>query len=223
MNTANYSEVCEYFRSYYQHVILNLDLRNRSWSKKLEVCTDLEMATGYFRDFLATCKIESLENQQLVADKVVELFDSHYWQYLKKSGSLDRRLKMYEQWRLTTELLQELASDPNDWIGRSPDIRKLIEWLKSELPGNDKEATEILSNYTGTQPHSDYTLIVGELIHILKKYSALSETEEIIFEVDAMLLKIYPKGLRWSDSDYRNRSDALKTAYHKYLDYLKED
>ena len=223
MNADIYSQACEHFRTFYHYILLNVDHRNRSWTKKLEVCRSQDQATDYFRDLLIGCKIESFSVQRNIADKIIELFDSHYWQYLKKSGSLDRRKRMYDQWRQTTELLQELASDPNDWIGKSADIRKLIAWLKGELPGIDKEEAELLSNYSGSQPHSDYTLIVGEIIHILKENSKSLEMEEIIVCVDAVLAKIYPVGLRWSDSNYPNRSDALKTAYQKYLVSMKQE
>lgn len=222
MEADNYGQACEYFRSLYSYVTLNVDQRNKVWTKKLEVCRDLDLATGYFKEFLIECKVESFEVQKQAAIKITELFDSHYWQYLKKSGSLDSRIKMYEQWSLTAELLEQLAADPHEWIGKSTDVQKLIVWIKEHLPGIEREKAELLSNYSEKQSFSDYIQTVGQLIQLAKTNSEALETEDIIGAVDNMMSRIYPNGLRWGSSDYLSRSDALKTAYNKYLASLKE-
>lgn len=212
------------FSETYQSLVIGrLKYMNRFLKPYIQSVEDISSVIASVDQFVKDCQLNAIEAQEQVCRQVVDLADARYWQYLKKSGGLDRRLEVYQNWRTTLSVLQDLMTDPHAWYSKSPDIRRLIDWLTEEVQGNSVEENELQRHYPANQPTSDLKFIVAELTTIVEGSSPSIPKEAVYAAITRLISDIYPEGLL----DRQNRSNkydssGVRTAVSKAKGGKKE-
>lgn len=191
-------------------------VRNRKVKTQILLNKDIDTAMKAINHFVKKSDARTATERRDLAYQVLYFTDVNHAERIQKSGEHRSRIENIEFWERGTEFLEMIYHENNLVPGdfnKSADVKKLFDWLKSELGELKKTKTATLAQI-GKRGHALSSLdeAVYDITEALRKHGM--KLEPALLFLDEVLTKVFIAGLR-KKGGYENTLKSYKKGKKK--------